>query len=118
MRLVSLLALMPACEAWCVGPTLRAFPRASVSQHTHGKRHATSVLMGRWSAEDMASKRRPLPEEVEAILSDDTPREEVKILWCALFSVFGNEEDAIAAAIRSPTTILPYVRFLQCCSCP
>ena len=38
---------------------------------------------------------------------------QVKILWAALRACFDNEADAIAAAVRSPTTILPYVR---CCA--
>jgi len=68
-----------------------------------------SVVMARWTAADMRSKRLELPQEVDAMLSADTDRKNTKALWAALRSCFKTEKEAIAAASRNTGTILPYL---------
>ena len=65
--------------------------------------------MGQWLPEDMTAKALPLPAAVESRLSDDTPRELTGKMWCALRGCYATEADAISAAERSMSTILPYL---------
>ena len=65
--------------------------------------------MASWTKADLKSKKLKLPSEVDSLLSEDTPREQVEILWAALRSCFGSEAEAIAAASRNTGTILPYL---------
>ena len=55
--------------------------------------------------------RRPNlpPAQVDELLSPDTSRKEVEILWGALRSCYGTESEAVAAAARNTGTILPYL---------
>ena len=46
---------------------------------------------------------------MDELLSPDTPRREVEILWGALRSCYGTETEAVAAAARNTGTILPYL---------
>ncbi|KAL1529913.1 hypothetical protein AB1Y20_000841 [Prymnesium parvum] len=106
MRVVALLlALLPSpCAAWSLGA--RPTPTAA----TPGVRRAAAPRsMARWTSDDLRSARLPLPAEVEALLSEETSRKDVEILWAALRACFDDERDAVAAAVRSPTTILPYL---------
>ena len=55
----------------------------------------------------MKAKRQKLPVAVDELLSADTPRREVEVLWAALRSCFKTEDEAIAAVARNTGTILP-----------
>ena len=46
---------------------------------------------------------------MDELLSPDTSRKEVEILWGALRSCYGTESEAVAAAARNTGTILPYL---------
>lgn len=65
--------------------------------------------MGRWSEADMASDALALPAAVEALLSDDTPRDTTSQLWAAFRACFETEDEAVAAACRNAGTIMPYL---------
>ena len=51
----------------------------------------------------------PTGAQVDELLSPDTSRKEVEILWGALRSCYGTESEAVAAAARNTGTILPYL---------
>ena len=95
-----LLELLSACSAFRAAP---GTARAVVPLR------APLPLMASWTAADMKSKRLKLPEEVDELLSPDTSRKEVEILWGALRSCYGTESEAVAAAARNTGTILPYL---------
>ena len=74
------------------------------------QRNAPSLIrMGQWLPEDMTAKGLPLPSEVESKLSDDTSRELTEKMWAALRGCYDTEAEAISAAERSMSTVLPYL---------
>ena len=74
------------------------------------QRSAPSLIrMGTWLPEDMTAKGLPLPDEVESKLSDDTSRELTEKMWAALRGCYDTEAEAISAAERSMSTVLPYL---------
>lgn len=100
MRLVLLSAIAASSHGLCASG---APPRAAARKRT------SPPVMASWTPADMSAKRQKLPEQVDELLSDDTSRREVEILWAALRSCFASEEEAIAAASRNTGTILPYL---------
>ena len=105
MRVHSMpLLLLLACARGALlhGPTTKMM-RAPTAPR------AVSPLMRSWTPADMKAKRLPLPDEVAALLSDDTSRENTEALYAALRSCFATEEQTIAAATRNTGTILPYL---------
>ena len=95
---VGLLAPRPAVGLLAPRPAFRAPVARSSSPPT---------MMARWTAADMKAKRVKLPAALDDLLSEDTPRREVEVLWAALRSCFKTEDEAIAAAARNTGTILP-----------
>ena len=98
--LVVLLAPLASCLR-CCGTT-----RVASSAITARSR---IPAMASWTQADMKAKRVRLPDEVDALLSDDTSRANTEALWAALRSCFATEQEAIAAASRNTGTILPYL---------
>lgn len=70
---------------------------------------AAAVAMARWSAADLGQPARPLPPQVETLLSDDTPRKQTAQCYAAFRECFATDEDAIKAVQRNTGVVLPYL---------
>ena len=69
-----------------------------------------AMMMARWQEADLKRKSKPVPAEVEAMLARDFPsKDQVGICWAALRECYATEADAIAAARRYPSLVLPYM---------
>mmetsp|Transcript_34563 Transcript_34563/g.73784 ORF Transcript_34563/g.73784 Transcript_34563/m.73784 type:complete len:213 (-) Transcript_34563:283-921(-) len=79
------------------------------SPHALPQPRVLPIMMARWSLSDARGKGLPLPAEVEELLSDDTPRDQVQIMWAAMRGCYATEADAVAAVERNTGTILPYL---------
>ena len=67
-------------------------------------------MMARWVAADLKRKKRRVPDEVDALLAPEfESRPQVPIMWAALADCYPSEAEAIAAAKRYPSLILPYM---------
>ena len=67
-------------------------------------------MMASWRAEDLKRRSKPVPAEVEALLATDFPsKAQVGIMWAALRDCYASEAEAIAAARRYPSLVLPYM---------
>ena len=67
-------------------------------------------MMARWRDEDLRRKSKRVPAEVEALLARDFPsKAQVGICWAALRDCYASEAEAIAAARRYPSLVLPYM---------
>lgn len=67
-------------------------------------------MMARWIAADLKRKKRRVPDEVDALLAPEfESRPQVPIMWAALADCYPSEAEAIAAAKRYPSLILPYM---------
>lgn len=66
--------------------------------------------MVQWTAADMKRKSKRVPAEVDALLAADFPsRGQVPIMWATLLECYATEAEAIAAAKRYPSLVLPYM---------
>ena len=95
------------------GPTAGCSPR--------GRGRAPAPAGDSAPARSPASRTRPTfraalkpapphpPAQVDELLSPDTSRKEVEMLWGALRACYGTESEAVAAAARNTGTILPYL---------
>ena len=70
---------------------------------------ASLIRMGTWLPEDMTAKGLPLPDEVESKLSDDVARARRRRCGPRLRGCYDTEAEAISAAERSMSTVLPYL---------
>ena len=69
-----------------------------------------AMMMARWQEADLKRKSKPVPAEVDALLARDFPsKDQVGICWAALRDCYVTEADAIAAARRYPSLVLPYM---------
>ena len=68
-----------------------------------------NILVAAWKPSDLRQKERNLPPQVEALLSDDTPRDQTRKNWAAMRDCFDQEDQAIQAVERNTGTILPYL---------
>lgn len=102
-RHVAMIVLLAPTDAWMA--------RSAPLRGTHSVRMPSPpvIVMAQWTQDDLQANSLPLPADVEELISEDTSKENVEILWAALRSCFDVEEEAIAAAVRSPSTILPYL---------
>ena len=90
-------------------PQAAAHGTAAVAHLAPRHRVAASPIMGQWLKSDMSSASLPLPDEIEAMLSEDTPRPLTEIMWAAFRSCYPDDDAAIAAAERNTGVILPYL---------
>ena len=66
--------------------------------------------MASWRAEDLKKRSARVPAEVEALLAQDFPsKDQVGICWSALRDCYASEAEAITAARRYPSLVLPYM---------
>ena len=74
-------------------------------------RTSSSVsMMARWLDTDLKRRSKPVPAEVDSLLAADFPsRPQVGIMWAALRECYATDDDAIAAAKRYPSLVLPYM---------
>ena len=67
-------------------------------------------MMARWRDEDLRRKSKRVPAEVEALLAREFPsKAQVGICWAALRDCYASEAEAIDAARRYPSLVLPYM---------
>ena len=57
----------------------------------------------------MKTRRVPLPDEVEDLISADTNLQQTEMMWSKFRACYATEEEAIAAAKRNTGAILPYL---------
>ena len=97
-----MLAIVAATAAWRRAPLTVKAPSRQVS--------LSSITMASWRAEDLKRRSARVPAEVEALLAQDFPsKDQVGICWSALRDCYASEAEAITAARRYPSLVLPYM---------
>ena len=67
-------------------------------------------MMTQWLAADLKRRSKTVPPVVDLLLAADFPsRPQVGIMWAALRECYATDADAIAAAKRYPSLVLPYM---------
>ena len=104
-------AVSPLMASWTADDM--KFKRLKLPEevHTHSAAPARSPASRTRPTFRAALKPAPPhpPAQVDELLSPDTSRKEVEMLWGALRACYGTESEAVAAAARNTGTILPYL---------
>ena len=97
------ITLVAASTAW------RVHQQHPVARASALKRSDLSMMV-QWTRADLKRKAKPVPDEVDELLASDFPsRGQVPIMWAALRDCYATEAEAIAAAKRYPSLVLPYM---------